>query len=345
MAQSIHRLAGGFLTLGVAILFLGALPAAAAEEQVGLGTADAFAVLAAAGVTNTGDTVVNGYLGVSPSAAVTGFPPGIVNGEIHQADEVADQAQTATGVAYDDAAGRTPFTDVATELGGRTLEPGVYRNETFGITDALTLDAKGDPHAVFIFQADETLITAPDSSVVLMGGAQACNVFWKVGSSATLDVRTGFVGTVLAMASITANNGATVQGRLLARTGGVTLDNNVITKPTCAAPVVTTVAPTTTPTTTPTTATATPTTAAVVDASPVAGGVVTSGLDGGTDLGLATPSGPTGGGDAGGSTPPTGPELPRTGTGIALTAVAGTLFLLVGALLLRRSASVIAAAE
>ena len=124
---------------------------------------------------------------------------------------------------------------MATELGGRTLTPGAYNSPTLGLTGALTLNAQGNPNAVFIFQAASTLITAPNSSVNLINGAQACNVYWQVGSSATLGTGTRFVGNVLALTSIAAQTGATVQGRLLARNGSVTLDTNTVTRSRCAA--------------------------------------------------------------------------------------------------------------
>ena len=129
---------------GGATLVVGSLPAGAAQPTVGLGTASSFAVLAGSTVTNTGSSVINGNLGVSPGTAISGFPPGIVNGTVHSADAAAAQAQSDTTTAYNDAAGRTPFTAVATELGGRTLLPAVYRNTTLEITNTLTLDAGGD---------------------------------------------------------------------------------------------------------------------------------------------------------------------------------------------------------
>ncbi|CAN5122434.1 hypothetical protein BH24ACT1_BH24ACT1_11750 [soil metagenome] len=217
----------------------------AGSHPVGLGTADPFAVLAGAGVTDAGSSTVNGDLGTCPTTAITGFPPGVVNGTIHAGDEVCFQAQADLTSAYNDAAGRAPTTTYAgpTDLGGETLVAGVYNSpESFAITGTLTLDAQNDPDAVFIFQAGSTLITAPNSTVALLNGAQACNVFWQVGSSATLGVNSTFVGTILALTDITANTGAEVEGRLLARNGAVTLDSNVITRPECA--------PTTTTTTT-----------------------------------------------------------------------------------------------
>jgi hypothetical protein len=213
--------------------------AMAATTPVGLGTAGSFAVLAGAGVTNSGPTVVNGDLGTSPNPSITGFPPGVVNGAIHPADAVALQAKNDLTTAFNDAAGRTPFTNVAAQLGGTPpFLPGVYRSPTFQITGTLTLDAQGDPNAVFIFQTGAggtTLNTASNSAVNLINGAQACNVFWQIGSSATLGTASFFVGNIFAAISISANTGAVIQGRLLAESGAVTLLTNQITRSQCAA--------------------------------------------------------------------------------------------------------------
>ncbi len=217
----------------VAMLSLAGV-AFAAQPPVGLGTAGSFAVLAGTTVTNTGPSTVNGDLGVSPGTAVTGFPPGTVNGTIHASDAVAAQAQSDLTTAYNDAAGRTPATSVSGDIGGSTLTPGVYNTgSSLGLTGTLTLDAQGDPNAVFIFQVGSALTTASASRVDLINGAQSCNVFWKIGSSATLGTSSVFRGNLLALTSITVNNGATVDGRLLARNGAVTLDNDTITR--CAA--------------------------------------------------------------------------------------------------------------
>ena len=238
-AQATITLAGAKWLVLLLALLLGPMAVASpaqAQSSVDLGTARQFAVLAGAGVTNTGPTVVNGDLGTSPTPAVTGFPPGEVNGEIHAGDPVAAEAQDDLTTAYNEAAGAGPGTTVNTELGGQTLTPGVYDSQsgTFEITGTLTLDAEGDPNAVFIFQTESTLITASGSRVRLINGAQACNIFWQVGSSATLGTNSIFKGNILALTDITANAGATVDGRLLARNGAVTLNNNTITRATCA---------------------------------------------------------------------------------------------------------------
>jgi Ice-binding-like len=218
-----------------------ALPAISqAATAIGLGTADSFALLAGSGVTNTGPSVINGDLGTSPTPAVTGFggaPNGTVNGSIHQADALAGQAQADLTTAYDNAAGQGPVTTLATELGGQTLTPGVYNSQsgTFGITGTLTLNAQGNPNAVFIFKTASTLITASASQVRLINGAQPCRLYWKVGSSATLDTTSSFAGNILALQSISVNNGVAVNGRLLARNGAVTLINDTITRPQCTA--------------------------------------------------------------------------------------------------------------
>ena len=219
------------------LLAFGASAAPSAQAaSVGLGTAESFAVLGGTTVTNTGPSVIAGNLGVTPGAAVTGFPPGLVTaGTIHTADAVASQAQSDLTTAYGDAAGRPSTATISADLGGRTLTAGVYTSaSTLGLTGDLTLDGQGDPNAVFVFQAGSALTVAGASRVLFIGGAQACNVFWQVGSSATIGVGSAFAGSILALTSISMTTGATLHGRALARNGAVTLDTNTITTSTCA---------------------------------------------------------------------------------------------------------------
>ena len=265
-------------------------PALQAQESVGLGTADDFAVLSGESITNTGPTTITGDVGIHPGTSVTGFGSVTQDGDLHETDAVAEQAKVDLVTAYDNAAGQPVTGTIPTELGGQTLTTGVYDSAagTFGITGTLTLDAEGDPNAVFIFQMASTLITSEASSVELINGADACNVFWQVGSSATLGTDSSFAGNILALTSITLNTGATFDGRVLARNGSVTLDPNTITRAVCPAavpdPTTTTAAPDTTttaaPDTTTTTAPATTTTdsgdTTTTVAAPV-GGVDTGG--------------------------------------------------------------------
>jgi hypothetical protein len=286
----------GVLAVSLALVLAGASRASAAQAPVGLGTATSFAVLAGSTVTNTGPSAVSGDLGVSPGSAVTGFPPGTVTGgTIHASDAVAAQAQSDLTTAYNDAAGRTPSTSESGDLTGQTLTAGVYKSSSsLGLSGTVTLDAQGDPDAVFIFQVASTLITGSGSDVALINGAQPCNVFWQVGSSATLGTDTTFNGTILALTSISANTGATVAGRLLARNGAVTLDTNTITRPVCSTATATaspsttaTATSSTTPTGTPTattTASGTPTTTVTITGTPTT--TVT-----GTPTGTATSTG------------------------------------------------------
>ena len=210
----------------------------AGQAPVVLGSATPFAVLAGSTVTSTGGTMVNGDLGLSPGTAVTGFPPGILNGTLHAADAVAAQAQLDLTTAYNDAAGRTVGAiTLAGNLGGRTLTPGLYKStSSLEISSGdLTLDAQGDANAVFIFQMGSTLTTTAGRQVILSGGARAANIFWQVGSSATLGTTSVMKGNILALASITLTTGATLEGRALARTAAVTLDANTITIPNSSA--------------------------------------------------------------------------------------------------------------
>lgn len=232
------------LTFLMVIMVFAPATAFAATNRVLLGTAESYAVLAGEAVTNTGPSVITGDIGVHAGTSVGGFPPGVViGGVIHSADAAALQAKADLGIAYDDAAGRTPtttFVEGDNQLGGKTLTSGVYafgHASTANLTAAapLILDAQGDPEAVFIFQASSDLVTAAGSEVRLINGAQFCRVFWQVTSSATLGTNSTFVGHIFALTSITAATGANVQGQLLARNGTVTLDTNVITNGPCTA--------------------------------------------------------------------------------------------------------------
>lgn len=220
------------LSLVVSAMVLGAWPiAASAATQPRMGTAANFAVLAGSTVTNTGPTVISGGLGLSPGSAVTGFPPGRVTTVQHKTDAVALRAKTALVTAYNDLASwRATRSMTGLDLGGKTLTAGVYTfSSSAKLTGTLTLKGNG----IFIFQMGSTLTTASNSRVVLTGGAQACGVYWKVGSSATLGGGTQFKGTVIALTSITMVTGASIlPGRALARNGAVTLDTNRISMPT-----------------------------------------------------------------------------------------------------------------
>lgn len=240
------RWCGAALGLGLvaALMIFGGF-AAAAATTVNLGTATPFAVLAGTTVTNTGPSTVFGDVGVSPGSAVVGFsgsPNGTVEppSTIHAADGVAGGAQGDLTTAYLQAAGEPPTsTSEPADLTGLNLAPGVYQTSSDGallLTGALTLNAGGNPNAVFVFQTGSSLTTGTSSTVLLTGSASPCNVFWQVGSSATLNGPT-FVGTVMALTSITVGSSVTVNGRVLARNGDVTLIDDSINASACTAPV------------------------------------------------------------------------------------------------------------
>lgn len=239
MSNPVRRMRLRRLAIALAACFgLAALPGAAQAAPVNLATVSPFVVLGGATVTNTGPSVLNGDLGVAPGTALVGFGlPAVVNGATHANDAVARQAQADLTTAYDVAAGQavSPANDLTgTDLGNRTLRAGAYRfTSSAQLTGALTLDAQGDPNAQFVFDIASSLTTASASSIVLINGASACNVFWRVGSSATLGTTTTFRGSLMALTSISLNNGATVLGRMLARNGQVSLINNVLSAPRC----------------------------------------------------------------------------------------------------------------
>lgn len=217
--------------MGFVCLSFCALSAYGDPITIPLGNADPFAVLAGSTVTNTGASTVNGNLGVWPGTAVTGFPPGIVNGTIDAGNAAAQQAQADLTTAYNMAAGQACGSSLTGQnLGGMTLTPGVYCfSSSAQLTGTLTLNAQNNPLAPFIFQIGSTLTTASNSSVVFTNGGEGDNVFWQVGSSATLGTGTNFAGNILALTSITLNTGANITcGRALAQNGAVTMDTNNI---------------------------------------------------------------------------------------------------------------------
>jgi uncharacterized repeat protein (TIGR01451 family) len=227
------------LLLALSLVAMLALPAVsmAAEPTVPLGATQNFAILAGTTVTNTGNSVISGDIGVSPGSAITGFPPGTQpSGTMHSNDALAIQAQTDWTTAYNNAVGRPVTTTLASpELSGLTLTPGVYSSGgTLELTGTLTLDAQGDPEAVFILKSDSSLLIGAGSVVRLVNGARFCRVFWPVESDATLLANATFVGHILARNSIWLGEGTSVQGQLLANIGEVTLINNAITNDWCA---------------------------------------------------------------------------------------------------------------
>ena len=252
---------------------------------VGLATAGNYSVLGATTVTNTGPTVLGQSLGLSPGSSTPGFPPGVVlpPGTTELANAVSLQAQNDLIAAYTDAANRpVEFTQANPDLVGLTLAPGVYAGSSkapLSLSGQLILDGQGNNAAVFIFQTDSTLITSSGSSIVLINGASECNIFWQVGSSATLGTGSQFVGNILALTSISVQTGVTVQGRALARNGAVTLDNDVFTQPSCIGSTLTApsttvaaAATTTTPSLVPTNVTL-PRTGQSVGPTPYLGGI------------------------------------------------------------------------
>ena len=227
----------GSLFIAIAVAFL-QQHAIATPVTVDLGSASSFGVLAGAGITVAGavnSTTINGNIGTFPTTSITGLGNVVLNGINHAGDSVTQNAKNDLSTAFSAAAGQSATLSYtpASDLGGLTLTAGVYADPTsFGLTGTLTLDAQGNPNAVFIIQAGSSLTTASGSSVILINGAKANNVFWVVGSSATLGADTDFTGTILASTSITADTGAAIDGSLLAENGTVTLDDNTVTVPT-----------------------------------------------------------------------------------------------------------------
>jgi hypothetical protein len=235
-----HGAPKNFLGLAVAM----ALPflhqsASANPVMVQLGTASSFGVLAGSGITVAGavnTTTITGNIGTSPTPAITGLGNVVLNGVNDANNAVTAQAKIDLSTAFTDAANRPSNVSygVGYDFVGQTLVAGVYSGaSSLALSGTLTLDAQGNPDSVFIFQAGSTLTTASASKIILIGGAQACHVFWEVGSSATLGTGSDFMGSILALTSITLNTGATLEGRALALNGAVTLDNNTITVPIC----------------------------------------------------------------------------------------------------------------
>ncbi|HWZ23604.1 MAG TPA: ice-binding family protein [Cytophagaceae bacterium] len=203
------------------------------QATVSLGAdASILAVLAGSAITNTGATNITGDMGLSPGTSVGGFPPGNLSGSLHVNDNIATQAKLDLTAAYNDAAGRTS-TDMVTlsgNIGGLTLTPGLYKStSTLAISSGdLTFDAKGNANAIFIIQVASAFTVTSGRQVFLAGGAKASNIFWQVGSSATFGTTVVFKGTIMAMQSITFDTGATLDGKALARTGGITMAGNTI---------------------------------------------------------------------------------------------------------------------
>ena len=228
------RTAGAGVASIVAMGLIFAGSAQAANPPVKLGSDASFSVLAGSTVTNTGPTTMFGDLGLDPGSSVTGAPH--VLGQMHIDDGVAIQAKSDLVTGFNDAAGR-PSTQLASaDLSGQSFTPGVYNAPSSLLFSAggMTLNAQGNPNAVFIFKVGSSITTGSATAILLINGAQACNVFWQVGASVTLGTNSTFAGTVMAQTTITAQTGAKLDGRLLARSGAVNLDTNTITTSACS---------------------------------------------------------------------------------------------------------------
>ncbi|MEA2974252.1 MAG: hypothetical protein QOG82_2710 [Actinomycetota bacterium] len=314
--RAVGRSAAALISVAAlaAVLVIGRGTAQAAiVDTVPLGTSAGYVVLGASTVTNTGDSTLYGSLGVSPGTAITGFPPGLVfaPGTQHAADEAADQAQTDLTAAYLNAKNRSVNGTTTADLAGRTLTAGVWMGPAKSallLNGTVTLDAENNSEAVFIIQTDSTLTTGSASNVLLVNGAKECNVFWQIGSSATLGTYSNFTGTILALTAVTVTTGVTVHGRAMATTAAVTLDTNNFVLPTCTPTGGTTTTTSGggggTTTTTPggSSVTTTPTGGSTVTTNPGGGDVTITGPEGDLTT-FRRPSGPT-------LSPSTGPGVP-----------------------------------
>jgi hypothetical protein len=236
---------GSALALAIAVLAPVQTANAAGPTTVGLGTAGSFALLAGTGLTNTGATTITGDVGSSPTHSETGFAAcpaadcvtltGTNHNDPDPNDTVTQGAKTALVAAYNSAFGKGPVTQTLSALGGRTLVGGVYNSgdSTLGLTGTVTLDGQNDPNSVWVFQAQSDLVVATGGSVAFTRGAQPCNVFWQVTSTATLGSGSSFAGSILALTSITMGDGVALDGRAFARNGDVTLMHDTITRSAC----------------------------------------------------------------------------------------------------------------
>ncbi len=244
MKQSavLARRAGGALVAltftSVFLLVFANSATAAIVPKVGLGTAGNYSVLAGAGVTNVGNSTMHQDLGTWPTPAITSFPPGLVLAPGVTNNAGAAQGQLDLTQAYDNAHNRGTLTGTTpADLSGRTLVGGVYATTAKGplsLTGTVTLNGQGNPDTVWIFQTNSSLTTGSGSVVSLINGAQECNVYWQVLSSANLGSSSTFVGSILALTSISMQDSVTIHGRALARNGAVTLINDHFSTPTCA---------------------------------------------------------------------------------------------------------------
>jgi hypothetical protein len=235
-AYEVKKMRRSLLSVSLAALVVLIWPASASAALPNhlppLGTAGNYAVLAGSTITNTGPTWITGQVGLKPGTAVTGFPPG-TSGHMDVNNGAALTAKNNLTNAYNDAAAQTPFSSLGVELGGKTLTRGTYRQGTAFLTGTLVLDGKGSTTGVWIFQISSTLGTGASTGAVvrLINGAQPCDVFWQVGSSAVLGTSTVFVGNIMALTNITMNTGATLNGRAMARNAAVNLHTNRIIQP------------------------------------------------------------------------------------------------------------------